>query len=38
MGNWYSAFTFWEDDIPTGLDLGKDEYGGPFTILSKWKM
>ncbi len=27
----YSAFTFWEDDIPTGLDLGKDKYGGPFT-------
>ncbi len=26
-----SAFTFWEDDIPTGLDLGKDKYGGPFT-------
>ena len=25
-----SAFTFWEDDIPTGLDLGKDKYGGPF--------
>ena len=26
-----SAFTFWEDDIPTGLDLGKQKYGGPFT-------
>ncbi len=26
-----SAFTFWEDDIPTGLDLGKNKYGGPFT-------
>ncbi len=26
-----SAFTFWEDDIPTGLDLGKDKYGGLFT-------
>ena len=26
-----SAFTYWEDDIPTGLDLGKDKYGGPFT-------
>ncbi len=26
-----SAFTFWEDDLPTGLDLGKDKYGGPFT-------
>ncbi len=26
-----SAFTFWEDDIPTGLNLGKNKYGGPFT-------
>ena len=26
-----SAFTYCEDDIPTGLDLGKDKYGGPFT-------
>ena len=26
-----SAFTYWEDDIPTGLDLGKNKYGGPFT-------
>ncbi len=26
-----SAFTFWEDDIPTGLNLGKSKYGGPFT-------
>ena len=26
-----SAFTFWEDDIPTGLDLGKSKYRGPFT-------
>ena len=26
-----SAFTYWEDDIPTGLDLGKSKYGGPFT-------
>ncbi len=24
-----SAFTFWEDDIPTGLDLGKDKYAEP---------
>ena len=26
-----SAFTYWEEDIPSGLDLGKDKYGGPFT-------
>ena len=26
-----SAFTYWEDNIPTGLDLGKRKYGGPFT-------
>ena len=26
-----SAFTYWEDDIPSGLDLGKNKYGGPFT-------
>ncbi len=26
-----SAFTFWEDDIPTGLNLGKNKYGGLFT-------
>ncbi|XP_064384902.1 uncharacterized protein LOC135333826 [Halichondria panicea] len=26
-----AAFTVLEDDIPTGLDLGKDKYGGPFT-------
>ena len=26
-----SAFTFCEDEIPTGLDLGKRKYGGPFT-------
>ena len=26
-----SAFTYWEDDIPAGLDLGKSKYGGPFT-------
>ncbi len=26
-----SAFTFWEDDIPTGLNLGKSKYGGLFT-------
>ena len=27
-----SAFTYCEDEIPSGLDLGKSKYGGPFTI------
>ena len=27
-----SAFTYCEDELPTGLDLGKRKYGGPFTI------
>ena len=26
-----SAFTYCEHDIPSGLDLGKSKYGGPFT-------
>ena len=26
-----SAFTYCEDELPTGLDLGKIKYGGPFT-------
>ena len=26
-----SAMTYWEDKIPTGMDLGKRKYGGPFT-------
>ena len=26
-----SAFTFCEDEIPSGLDLGKAKYGGPFS-------
>ena len=26
-----SAFTYWEDDIPLRIDLGKNKYGGPFT-------
>ena len=26
-----SAFTYCEDEIPSGLDLGKRKYGGPFT-------
>ena len=27
-----SAFTYWEKDIPSRLDLGKSRYGGPFTF------
>ena len=26
-----SAFTYWENDIPPRIDLGKEKYGGPFT-------
>ena len=26
-----SAFTYWEEDIPPRIDLGKAKYGGPFT-------
>ena len=26
-----SAFTYWEDDIPSRINLGKNKYGGPFT-------
>ena len=26
-----SAFTYWEEDIPSRMDLGKSKYGGPFT-------
>ena len=26
-----SAFTYWEEDIPHRIDLGKSKYGGPFT-------
>ena len=25
------AFTYWEEDIPRRIDLGKNNYGGPFT-------
>ena len=25
-----SAFTYWEEDIPSRVDLGKTKYGGPF--------
>ena len=28
---WRSALTYWENDIPSRIDLGKDKYGGPFT-------
>ena len=27
-----SALTYWEEDYPSRLDLGKDKYGGPFTV------
>ena len=27
----HSAFTYWEKDIPSRIDLGKHKYGGPFT-------
>ena len=26
-----SAFTYWEENYPSRLDLGKEKYGGPFT-------
>ena len=26
-----SALTYWEEEAPSGLDLGKEKYGGPFT-------
>lgn len=26
-----SAFTYWENELPRGIDLGKEKYGGPFT-------
>ena len=26
-----SAFTYWEDNIPARIDLGKKKYGGPFS-------
>ena len=26
-----SALTYWEADLPSRMDLGKDKYGGPFT-------
>ncbi len=27
-----SALTYWEEDIPSRIDLGKTKYGGPYTI------
>ena len=27
-----SAFTYYEDELPSRLDLGKHKYGGPFKI------
>ena len=27
-----SALTYWEEEAPSRLDLGKDKYGGPFTV------
>ena len=26
-----SAFTYWEDELPSRIDFGKNKYGGPFT-------
>uniref|UniRef100_A0A1X7SJY2 Uncharacterized protein n=1 Tax=Amphimedon queenslandica TaxID=400682 RepID=A0A1X7SJY2_AMPQE len=26
-----SALTYWEEEAPSRLDLGKNKYGGPFT-------
>ena len=26
-----SAFTFWEEELPSRIDFGKSKYGGPFT-------
>ena len=27
-----SALTYWEEDCPSRLDLGKEKYGGPFSV------
>ena len=27
-----SALTYWEEEAPSRIDLGKDKYGGPFTV------
>ena len=26
-----SAFTYWEGELPSRIDFGKNKYGGPFT-------
>ena len=26
-----SAFTYWEDDVPARINVGKEKYGGPFS-------
>ncbi len=26
-----SALTYWEEDVPSRMDLGKSRFGGPFT-------
>ena len=31
-----SAFTYWEEDIPPRIDLGKSKYGGPLPPLRRW--
>uniref|UniRef100_A0A1X7UK24 Major facilitator superfamily associated domain-containing protein n=1 Tax=Amphimedon queenslandica TaxID=400682 RepID=A0A1X7UK24_AMPQE len=28
----HSALTYWEEEAPSRLDLGKNKYGGPFTV------
>ena len=28
----HSALTYWEDNHPSRIDLGKDKYGGPFIV------
>ena len=28
----HSAFTYWEEQCPSHIDLGKDKYGGPFAV------
>ncbi len=33
-----SALTYWEENVPSRMDLGKSRYGGPFTIQNKLKM
>ena len=28
----HSALTYWEEGLPSRIDLGKSKYGGPFTV------